>query len=186
MAIGVLLVALAVIGGIILLIAGGGGDNNSSSPSSSDVSQVSDKVLTHTVVNPDKGISVRIPANWSSRKSNGVISVASHDRCLAMQFAAPVPANQAKKLRTDGLRTFRSQYKKVVVKPAAPSQVGGIPTTTDAVTLTAAKGRQVRLLLDVGTGKKYAYLTETVFRDPSCTVDLHLGNLVRSNVQYTK
>ena len=174
-----------MIGGIVLLIAGGG-DDNSGSPSSADISKISDKVLTHTLVNPDKGISVRIPANWSSRKSNGVISAQSHDRCLAMQFAAPLPADQAKKLRTDGIKTFRSQYKKVDVKPATGPRVGGLPTTTDAITVTADKGRQVRLLLNVSTGKKYAYLTETVFRDPSCTVDLHLGNLVLRNVQYTK
>jgi hypothetical protein len=38
----------------------------------------------------------------------------------------------------------------------------------------------------VGTGNKYAYLTEIVVRDPRCQGDLQLGNLVLSSVQYTK
>jgi hypothetical protein len=182
-AIGAILVALAVIGGIVLLIAGGGG---SSEPSSSDISKVQDQILTHTVVNPDRGISIRIPEKWTSNKRSGVVNVQSQDHCLAMQFAAPLPAGQAKRLRTDGVKTLRGQYKKVVVRPARGVQVGGIPTTTDAITVTDDKGRQVRLLLAVGTGKKYAYLTETVFRDPSCTADLRVANLVLQAVQYTK
>jgi hypothetical protein len=129
---------------------------------------------------------VRRPGNWTDTKKSGVINIQSHDHCLVMTLSAPALAGKAGELRTDGIKTLRSQYKNVQVQPATGSQVGGIPTTTDAITVTPSKGRQVRILLSVGTGSKYAYLTQVTYRDPACTGDLQLANLMLRSVQYTK
>jgi hypothetical protein len=48
------------------------------------------------------------------------------------------------------------------------------------------KGNGVSVLLSVGTGKRNAYLTEVVVRDPSCQVDLQLAQLMLSSAQFTK
>jgi hypothetical protein len=149
-------------------------------------SDVRDKLLQRTVVLPDKGISVRKPANWKSTKSNDVINIQSQDSCLAMNISAPVPANKANALRQDGIKTLRGQYKKVVVRAAQGPDVGGIPTTTNAITVTDSKGRQISVLLSVGTGKKNAYLSEVVVRDSRCVTDLQLANLMLGAAQYTK
>ncbi|MFL5907095.1 MAG: hypothetical protein ACJ75Z_05815 [Solirubrobacterales bacterium] len=184
-AIGIVLVGLALIGAIVLLIAGG--DDNDNNASQGGVPpELQDKLLQRTVVIPDKGISVRRPANWTSTKQNDVINIQSHDRCLAMNISAPVPANKANALRQDGVKVLKSEYKKVVVRAAQGPQVGGIPTTTNAITVTDSKGHQISVLLNVGKGTKYAYLSEVVVRDARCQGDLQLANLMLNAAQFTK
>jgi hypothetical protein len=179
------LVVVALIGGLVLLVAGGG-DDDSDSNASHQATQLQDKFLQHAVAVPDKGISVRRPANWKDSKDNGVIALQSKDGCLAMTFAAPQGADRAKALRDDSIATFKSSFKNAKVRPAPDSPVGGIPTTSDALTVTDQKGNPIQVLLSVGTGDKYAYLTEIVVRDPRCQGDLQLAQVVLSSVQYTK
>jgi hypothetical protein len=183
-AVGVILVAAALIGGLVLLVVGGGDD--SPEKSSRQVSELQDKFLKHTVVQADKGISVRRPGNWSDSKNGGAITLQSHDRCLAMTLSAPADADKAKGLGDDSIALLRRSFGNAKLRPAPDSPVGGIPTRSDAVSFTDRKGNPIQVLLSVGTGDKYAYLTEIVVRDPSCQGDLQLGQVVLSSVQYTK
>jgi hypothetical protein len=183
-AIGVVLMVFAVIGGLVLLV--GGDDGGSSSKTSHQVAQIQDKFLKHTVVQPDKGISVRKPANWSAHKSGGAVSLQSHDRCLAMTFSAPQDADKAKSLRSDSISVLEQSFGNAKLRAAPDSPIGGIPTTSDALRFTDQKGNPIQILLSVGTGKKNAYLTEIVVRDPRCQGDLQLAQVVLSSVQYTK
>ena len=186
-AIGVLLVAIAVIGGLVLLITAADDSNDARmTATSARTYQLQDKFLKQTVVEADKGISVRRPADWSHTKRAGVTTLKSHDNCLAMTLAAPQPAGQAKKLRSDSIDLFRRSYKNAEVQGAAGANVGGIPTTSDTLNLVDRKGHQIRVLLSVGTGDKYAYLTEIVVRDPRCQGDLGLAQLILGSIQYTK
>jgi hypothetical protein len=182
-AIGVGLIALAAVGGLVLLFTGG--DDDSGPKTSQQVSQIQDKFLKHTVVQPDKGISVRRPANWKVSKNNGVVALHSRDNCLAMTFSAPQPAGQAKGLRDDSIALLKRSFSGAKTHAAPDSPVGGIPTTSDAISFTQ-KGHPIKVLLSVGTGDKYAYLTEIVVRDPRCQGDLQLAQVVLSSVQYTK
>jgi hypothetical protein len=185
--IGVLLVAFALIGGLILLIAGGD-DNGSDSTAqaSADVTQLQSRFLDRTVVDPDKGISIRRPASWKVAKAHGVTNIQSKDRCLAMQLSAPVPAGRAKALRKDGINVLRGQFKNAKVQPTTSSNIGGVPTRSDTITFADPKGNDVRVLLSVGTGQKNAYLTEVVVRDPTCQGDLQLAQLMLSSAEFTK
>jgi hypothetical protein len=182
---GAALVGAALIGGIVLLVAGGGSDS-SSKASSPQITDLQNKFLNHTVVIPDKGISVRRPGDWTDSKRNGAIAMQSHDRCLAMTLSAPVPAAQAKGLRSDSIELLRRSYENAKVGSAPDSQIGGIPTSSDTVNFTDQKGNPIRVLVGVGAGKKNAYLTEVVVRDPTCQGDLNLAQVVLSSVQYTK
>jgi hypothetical protein len=182
-AIGVILVGLALIGGIVLLIVGGG-DNNKTNQTAQDLQN---KLLTHTVVNSDKGISVRRPANWTDAKRSGVITIQSPDHCLALQLAAPANANQAGSLHDDAIKLLRESSKKVAVHPAKAQNIGGIPTQADGLDVTDMKGRHASVLLYIGKGKKYAYITKVAFGTaPECQQDLVVGRLILSSVQYTK
>ena len=185
--IGVLLVALALIGGPILLIAGGD-DNGSDSTAqvAADVTELQSRFLDRTVVDPDEGISIRRPASWKVTKAHGVTNIQSKDRCLAMQLSAPVPAGRAKALRKDGINLLRGQFKNAKVWPAASSNIGGVPTRSDTITFADPKGNDVRVLLSVGTGQKNAYLSEVVVRDPTCQGDLQLAQLMLSSAEFTK
>jgi hypothetical protein len=187
-AVGVVLVSVALIGGLILLIAGDdSGNGNEAGPrSGADLAGLQNRFLDHTVVNPDKGISVRRPASWKVTKKAGVINLESKDNCAVMQLSAPVAAGRAKGLREDGVSVLRSQFKNARVRPATNSQIGGVPTRSDAITFKDPKGNNVQVLLGVGTGKRNAYLTELVIRDPSCQGDLQMAQLMLSSAQFTK
>jgi hypothetical protein len=184
-AIGAVLVAAALIGGLVLLFAGGG-DDSASTKSSPHVSRLQDRFLKHTVVQANKGISVRRPGNWSDSKDAGAITLRSHDRCLAMTLAAPQDAGKAKGLRDDSIAVLRHSFGSAKVNPAPNAQIGDIPTKSVALSFADPKGGPTRVLLGVGTGDKYAYLTEVVVRDPSCQGDLQLAQVVLSSIQYTK
>ena len=178
------LVVAALIGGLVLLFVGGSDD--SGSKASHQTSQLQDTFLQHTVVVPDKGISVRRPDNWKDSKNGGAVALQSHDRCLAMTLSAPRDADRAKGLRDDSIALFKRSFRNAKVRPAPDSPVGGIPTTSDALSVTDQKGNPIQVLLSVGTGSKFAYLTEIVVRSPSCQGDLQLAQVVLSSIQYTK
>jgi hypothetical protein len=188
-AIGVLLVAAALIGGLVLLISGAGDDNGGSSSAGAPTPRtqdLQDRFLKHTVALPDDGISVRRPGNWTDAKNNGVITLRSHDRCVAVNLSAPAGAKGAKGLRTDSVSAVRQGYENVQVSPAGHAPVGGIPTTSSAIRLTDSNGDRRRILLSVGTGKKNAYLSEVVLGNPSCQVDLALAQVVMGSAQFSK
>jgi hypothetical protein len=185
-AIGGLLLALAIIGGLVLLIAGGDGDNNSKA--SPQVSELQDRFLKHTVVDVQKGISVRRPKAWRDSKRDHNITLQSSDRCLTMTLSAPAESSKANGLHDDAIRGLKQLFgnAKVSVRPTPNGQqIGGIPTRSNTLTFTE-KGQQKRVLLSVGKGDKYAYLTEVVLGSPACQDDLNFGNLVLTSVQYTK
>jgi hypothetical protein len=183
-AIGVLLIGLAIIGGIVLLLTGGGNDNGSKT--SPQVKELQDRFLKHTVVDVEKGISVRRPKDWQDSKNNHVITLTSQDRCLTMTLSAPVDASKANGLHDDSIAVLKRSFKNAQVGPAPNGQqIGGIPTRSNTLRVTE-KGHPVRILLSVGKGDKYAYLTEVVLGNPACQADLRLGNLILTSVEYTK
>jgi hypothetical protein len=184
-AVGVVLVAIAVIGGIVLLIAGGD-DDKSGAVGTGDVSVLQNRLLDRAVVDSDKGITLRRPASWDVTKKGGVTNIQSKDRCLVMQLSAPVPAGRARAVHKDGITVLRSQFKNANVQPAGTSQIGGVPTRSDTITFTDRKSNHVSVLLGVGTGKHNAYLTEVVVRDPSCQGDLQLAQLMLGSLEFTK
>jgi hypothetical protein len=65
------------------------------------------------------------------------------------------------------------------------NKVGGISTTTNRITFNE-NGHRIQVLLSVGTGKKNAYVTQVVVRDPQCQGDLQLAQLMLGTVQFTK
>ncbi len=186
MGVGVVLVSIALIGGLILLIAGDDGGSDPAPRSAADLAGLQNRFLDHTVVNPDEGISVRRPASWRVTKKAGVINIESKDSCAVMQLSAPVAAGRAKALREDGISVLRGQFKNARVRPATNSEIGGVPTRSDAITFKDPKGHNVQVLLSVGTGKRNAYLTEVVVRDSSCQGDLQMAQLMLSSAQFTK
>ncbi len=96
------------------------------------------------------------------------------------------PAGQAKRLRSDSAALFKRSYKNAQVRSAPGAPVGGIPTASDTIGFTDQKSNPMRVLLSVGTGQKYAYLTEIVVENPRCQGDLQLAQVALSSIEYTK
>ncbi len=186
-AIGVVLVGLALVGGIVLLIAGiGGDDGDSGAQPSASLAELQDRFLTHRVADAEAGISVRRPGDWTDSKRADAITLRSHDRCLSITLAAPAAADGAKRLREDSIALFRRSYKGVSVTSAPASLLGGIPTTSNTIKFRDDKGNPLTALLSVGAGKRNAYLTEVMVGNPSCGGALQRAQLVLSSVRYTK
>jgi hypothetical protein len=185
---GMVLVAVAAIGGVVLLATDGdeGEENDSSGSSQAQATQLSDQILAQTVVDRRAGISVRRPSDWTDTKKNGAIVVQSHDRCLVLSLSAPADADGAGKLLNDSLAVLANAYKNVRASPAGHGQVGGIPTTAKTATFKDRRGHQIRIVVSVGKGKRYAYLTEVVLRDPSCQGDLQRAQVILSSVDYSR
>ena len=187
MGLGLLLVALALIGGIVLLL--GGGDDTAMTTTTdhtAGLAQLQNRFLGRTAVDADKGISVRRPAGWAVRREHGVTNIQSKDRCLVMQLSAPVPAGKADELRHDGITALRDQFKSARVQSGMRSAIGGVPTTSSTIAVKDAKGNKVQVALSVGKGRKNAYLTQVVVRDPACQGDLQLAQLMLSSARFTK
>jgi hypothetical protein len=179
-------VVAAIIGGIVLLVSGDE-DEDSTTAASPDLPELQEQFLTKTVTVPDKGISVRRPEEWGDNKRGGAITLHSPGRCVALTLAATDSADNNKKVHDEAVEVFKktSEFKNVKVKPEADREVGGLPTKNDTVTLTN-KGSQLTLLLSVGKGEKYTYITETVVSNPSCQQDLQEARLIVSSIEYTK
>jgi hypothetical protein len=186
---GLLLVALALIGGIVLLAAGSHGNGSGASRAiepTVGVAQLQSRFLDGRVVDHGEGISIRRPASWDVSKSHGVTNIQSKDRCLVMQLSAPVPAGRSDELRRDGVTALREQYPNARVQPGARSRIGGVPTTSSAVVVKDPKGNAIQVLLSVGKGHRNAYLTQVVVRDPSCQGDLQLAQLMLSSARFSR
>ena len=126
------------------------------------------------------------PGSWSAAEGHDVVTLKSRDRCLAMTLSAPQPAGRASKLRSDSIDLFKRSYKNLRAQPAPSAQVGGIPTTSDTISFNDQKGDPIRVLLTVGTGQKYAYLTEIAVESPRCQGDLQLAQVALSSISFTK
>ena len=183
-----LLVALALIGGVALLVAGSNGNGSADSRTTEPavgLRQLQSRFLDRRVVDHGEGISIRRPASWAVSREHDVTSVQSKDRCLVMQLSAPVAAGVAADLHRDGVSVLRDQYPNARVRPGARSRIGGVPTTSSTIAVKSPKGN-AQVLLSVGKGHKNAYLTQVVVRDPSCQGDLQLAQLMLTSAQFTK
>lgn len=188
-ALGVILVAAALTGGIVLLLFGSGSkgdsDNGTISHPVPSIAELRKRFLGRTVADAESGIAVRMPVGWSAARRSGAVTLSSPARCLAMTLSAPAPASGANALGANSLALFRRTYADVKVRSVPSSPVGGIPTTSRSVSFTE-RGKQVRALLSVGTGRRKAYLTEIVVRSPACQDDLRLAQLSLSSIRYSR
>ena len=176
---------IAVIGGLVLLLTRGDDNNDSGTATSALTAQLQDKFLNQTVVDVDKGISVRRPGNWSHTNSHGVITLKSRDRCLAMTLSAPRPAGQAKRLRSDSAVLFKRSYKNAQVRPAPGAQVGG----TDHVRhdrLHRPEGQPDQGPAQRRDGPEVRLPHGDSRQNPRCQGDLQLAQVALSSIQYTK
>jgi hypothetical protein len=188
--IGAALLVAAAFGAVAMLAAGGDGDGEESAgtqPSPTQTqTQFQEGILDRTVVDRRAGIIVRRPSNWSDTTGNGLVTVRSPGRCVVLSLSAPADTGDQKRLLSDSLAVLANANKNVRARPAGQGEVGGIPTIARTVTFKDEKGRQVRVVVSVGHGKKYAYLTEVVLRDPSCQDDLQRAQVVLSSIDYSK
>jgi hypothetical protein len=129
---------------------------------------------------------VRRPSSWSDTKRGNVVTLRSKNNCVAMTLAAPTRANQTKNLIQATIDALRQTQKNVSFKSVGHGEVGGIPTASYRAELKNQKGDQVRALFSIGRGKQFAYLTQTVLGNSSCTEELATAQVIQTSIEYTK
>jgi hypothetical protein len=184
--VGAALVGAAILGGILLLILGSSDDKDKKGASPEDIAKLQNELLDKTVVDPHAGISVRRPSSWSDTKGDNIITLRSKNRCVAMTLAAPTRASQSNKLTQATIDAIRQTQKNVSFKRAGHGEIGGIPTVSYRVGLKNQEGDEVRALFSIGRGKKFAYLTQTVLGNSSCTAELATAQVIQTSIEYTK
>jgi hypothetical protein len=185
-ALGIVLVGAAVVGGIVLLAAGSENEGTSGSGTGARVERLQEKLLDKTVVDPAAGISVRRPDSWTDSKGRGAIILRSENRCVSMTLAAPAQARDAKKLIRDSISGLRDTYPGIRIRQTGRNSLGGIPTSSFTAALRNKRGDEIRVLLSVGTGRKYAYVADVILGNTKCRADLAAAQLILTSVEYTK
>jgi hypothetical protein len=163
----------------------GGGDVTQSA-ADADPQALADERLTEQVRDRGEGISARIPESWKQSSEQGLISLESGDRCVAISLAAPVGKSSAGSLLDDTVAELRGEFEGAQVQRLGAQRIGGLPGETVVLQVKPAKGDQVRVLITVGRGKQQAYLTQVVLRDPACGDALVDSQLVVNSIEYTK
>jgi hypothetical protein len=180
MALGAVLVLAAVIGGIVVL-SGGGDDDSGSATSEADSSQ-----LTQRLTKQDSGLSGFYPQDWRRTEKRGITNLVSPDSCIAISLSAPATAAQSGALLNDSIAALRRSFKQTEVRrqPGA-ARIGGLPTR-GALVAVSRQGRTALVELSVGRGKRFAYLTEVVLREPPCEGSIGLGRQIIGSLQFTR
>jgi len=155
-------------------------------PTPESVVRATRQALTGKAGDKTRGIVVRYPAAWSQDKRDGLIILKSPDRCAAVTLSAPGPPEKATAIRKEALKALRRSFKRITVRPGSGDPIGGVPTTGRVVDFEDRKGRPVRIILSVGTGSKYAYLSQTLLRGPSCSSSLLDAQLILSTLELSK
>ena len=181
-----MLVVAAILGGLLLLVVGDDDDDGSSGASPEDIEKLQDELLDKTVVDPAAGISVRRPSSWTDSKQQNLIRLRSKSHCVGMTLAAPTSAGQTKKLIDAAIASLRETQKGISFRPAGNEAVGGIPTASFRSAFKNEKSDEIRALVSVGKGTKFAYLTETVLGNAACKQDLATAQVILSSIEYTK
>lgn len=180
---GLVLIALAALGGGILLATD---DDSDETTTRVDPEQLAEERLTEEVRDARNGIAAAIPEGWSQRRRSGLITLESADRCVSISLAAPVRSPQADSLLDDTVAQLRREFKGARVQKGSGQRVGGLQGPGAVLVVENSEGGTVRVLITVGRGKRKAYLTQVVLRDPSCEESLVESQLVLNSVAYAK
>ena len=107
---------------------------------------------------------------------------------MAITLSAPTEVARAGGLVRETVTAVRRSVKRVEVSASPPGErIGGLPTRGAVLTVEEKAGQPVRILLGVGRGKKLAYLTQIVLRDPGgCGQTLLEGQLILNSVRFSR
>jgi hypothetical protein len=187
--VGLILVALAALGAGIKLATDddSGGDTSTVSQGAVDEQlQKLDEQLKAEVRDGPHGISARIPKGWTQEQRDGLITLTSADRCVSVSLTAPEPAARAENLLDDTIAKLRGDFKGAQVRRGETQRIGGLAGPGAVLQVKGPGGNQVRVLITVGEGKEFAYLTQVVLRSPSCGDSLVESQLVVNSVEFSK
>lgn len=187
---GLILVALAALGAGIKLATDddGGGDTGTVSQGAVDeqLQKLADERLKVVVRDRPHGISARIPKNWKQAQTSGLTTLTSGDRCVSISLAAPEAASRADRLLDDTITGLRRDFKGAQVKRGETQRIGGLSGPGAVLQVEGPSGDHVRVLITVGEGEQFAFLTQVVLRSPSCGDSLVDSQLVVNSVEFSK
>ena len=132
------------------------------------------------------GISAGYPKDWKQAQRQGLITLESGDRCVSVSLAAPESSDRAEPLLDDTIAAVSREFPGAQVERRADQRVGGLSGPGAVLDVQGAEGTPVRVLITVGVGEEFAYLTQVVLRNPSCDDALLDSQLVVNSIRYSK
>ena len=166
--------------------SGEGGSSVSDEAADERREQLAEERLTEEVRDAARGILARYPAEWKQEKRSGLIMLESGDRCVSITLAAPKPAGGADALLDDTVAAVKRNFPGAQVERGAGQRVGGLAGSAAVLEVKNPDGDPVRVLITVGRGERFAYLTQVVLRDPACGDALVDSQLVVNSISYSK
>lgn len=179
----------AAIGAGVLALAGDDEDGDDPASTAELAQQQADEVeglLSGKTSNGDAGIVVRYPADWKGSKSGEVVNVESPDRCIVIRVSAPVQAGLASRLAGDIGDSVAAQFGKAREEKLERSEIDNLPTEGALLAVESKRGTPVVLRQTVSKGKRFAYLTQTLYRAPPCAESSPTADLIVQNLELSK
>jgi hypothetical protein len=149
---GGLFVSGVVIAGVVILVTGSNQANPPTAPPPAKLAP-----LTEHFVDRALGVTGYVARDWIVGGSGAILRLGSTDGKAIIAIVAPGAASTAKAALTTALAEIRRTYKRVTVKPAAGSSLGGRPAQSIVVYGINTRGVKVRILLATASGRRYAY-----------------------------
>jgi hypothetical protein len=176
---------IALVGGAALLASGGGDDAGSEPPPATETAAAGES--SETLAKRDAGLALAHPSGWKRGERRGIVNLESPDRCVAISLSAPVPATGSRRLFADTVAGLRRTFGKVDARlePAA-EPIGGRPTKSALVAVRTKRGRPVVIRVSVSRGKRFAHLTQVVFRAPPCEAAAEQTRAIVSSIEFSR
>jgi hypothetical protein len=180
--VGLVLIALAVLGGVILLTDDGGGSNRTGAqPAAIELPTE----LGESLDNASSGISVSWPSEWTKREKGGVFAFQSPDKTVVLAISAPAGAADADQLRRDAIASAASGYKKPAVRPGKGRTIGGLRAEGAIISGQGPSGES-RSLIAVAPGRQKAYLLEVLTADGAPSERLVEAQLILNSLRLSR
>jgi hypothetical protein len=146
-----------VIAGAILLLTGGGGG---SSPPKPAVPLAKLPALTERFTDRSLGVTGLATRRWVVGGVGPILHLTSVDHQALIAIGAPGAARTAHGALHAAIATIRGTYRKVTLKQAPGSRLGGRPAYSVVMYGTNVRGVRVRILVATAAGARLAYVME--------------------------
>jgi hypothetical protein len=172
MALGVVLVIAAVIGGLVLL--GRGDDDDEAGPE--PIQSLNDARA---------GISLQWPGDWANLEKGGRFVFRSPDGMVVLTISAPAAASDAARVRKGIIAATTEVYRNPMVGPGRDRKIGGLESAGAVISGRGPHGPS-RTLVAVAAGETKAYLLELYVGAGADQASLAGAQLILNSLELSK
>lgn len=176
-----LFVAGVVIAGLLIVLTGGGGG---SSPPKPGPPLAKLPPLTERFADRSLGVTGLATRRWVVGGVGPILHLTSVDHKALIAIDAPGAARTAHGALHVAIATIRSTYRKVTLKQATGSRLGGLPAYSVVMYGTSVRGVRVRILVATAQGTRLAYAMEAFTAVNAPLLDLEEAQEIIASLRF--